>query len=239
MRRFECVDCPADIIASDRGPFSKRCPDCSSKRKRKQRADSAIARKARGHVAKKQSERTATKEAKADVAARRAASQALGCRICGSALSGMQLLYCSRKCTWTAELNRNRPTFAAIPCAECATSFVPKSSQGKYCSRKCLHKARDRIYVTRRNLRVKAGEKIDPVKVFERDGWRCRECKTRTPAELRGTQDDRAPEMDHITSLRDGGEHLYSNVQCLCRKCNAEKGRKSRGQMWLGLESTG
>lgn len=147
----------------------------------------------------------------------------------------MQLLYCCRKCVWTAELDRNRPVFEPKPCAECGTSVTPANSQGKYCSRKCLHKARDRIYVTRRHLRVKAGEKIDPVKVFERDGWKCRECGCKTPPELRGTQDERAPVLDHITSLQDGGEHLYSNVQCLCRRCNSEKGRKSRGQMWLGL----
>ena len=34
---------------------------------------------------------------------------------------------------------------------------------------------------------------------------------------------DNAPEMDHIVALSNGGPHVASNVQCLCRRCNHMK----------------
>jgi 5-methylcytosine-specific restriction endonuclease McrA len=103
----------------------------------------------------------------------------------------------------------------------------------KFCSKKCTHRARDRILVARRRGRYVEGERVDPIKVFERDGWRCRECRCSTPRKLRGTTDPSAPELDHIVSVADGGEHSYRNTQLLCRRCNGEKGRASRGQLVL------
>jgi HNH endonuclease len=62
-------------------------------------------------------------------------------------------------------------------------------------------------------------------KVFDRDGWRCKNCRVRSPRYLRGTSDLRAPELDHIIPLALGGDHDYDNVQLLCRKCNGAKGK--------------
>src|SRR5690606_28730512 len=41
-------------------------------------------------------------------------------------------------------------------------------------------------------------DRIDPIKVFERDGWRCHLCGQRTPKGLRGTYEPTAPELDHV-----------------------------------------
>lgn len=70
-------------------------------------------------------------------------------------------------------------------------------------------------------------------RVFERDRWTCKVCGTRTPKTLRGTQDPRAPELGHIIALADGGDHVLENCQCECRACNAAKGTRARGQLWL------
>lgn len=78
-------------------------------------------------------------------------------------------------------------------------------------------------------------EKVDPILVFERDGWKCHICGVQTDKAKRGTYEDDAPELDHITTLSEGGEHSYRNTACACRSCNLQKGGKSFGQMHLGL----
>jgi hypothetical protein len=74
-------------------------------------------------------------------------------------------------------------------------------------------------------------ERFDPLDVLMRDGWRCHICGINTPKHLRGTYDDRAPELDHIVALAEGGKHTRLNTACSCRKCNGAKGARSLGQM--------
>jgi hypothetical protein len=81
--------------------------------------------------------------------------------------------------------------------------------------------------------RAEGAERFDPLEVLERDGWRCHICGTRTPKRLRGTYDDRAPELDHINPLAVGGKHTRQNTACCCRKCNQSKGSKPLGQLRL------
>jgi len=77
-------------------------------------------------------------------------------------------------------------------------------------------------------------EKFHPFEIFDRDGWRCQICGTKTPKALRGTYKPNAPELDHIVPISKGGSHSKSNSQTSCRRCNAEKSNKdSRGQMGL------
>lgn len=74
-------------------------------------------------------------------------------------------------------------------------------------------------------------DSIDPIKVFERDKWVCHMCGVKTIKSKRGTYDALAPELDHIITLHDGGQHTYGNVACSCRKCNNAKSAKSFGQI--------
>ncbi|HHW13485.1 MAG TPA: HNH endonuclease [Firmicutes bacterium] len=84
-----------------------------------------------------------------------------------------------------------------------------------------------------RRARIKglAHEVFDPIEVFQRDHWTCQICGAKTPRRLRGTTDDRAPELDHIVPLALGGQHTRANTQCLCRRCNQAKGAAARGQL--------
>lgn len=68
-------------------------------------------------------------------------------------------------------------------------------------------------------------EAVNPLKVFERAGWRCYMCGCETPQHLRGTYEESAPELEHVIALSDGGDHTYENTACACRKCNIEKGK--------------
>lgn len=80
---------------------------------------------------------------------------------------------------------------------------------------------------------ARTADRVDPLVVFDRDGWRCQICKAKTPTRLRGTIESRAPELDHIVALANGGSHSYGNVQCLCRACNIRKGATDYGQLHL------
>ena len=111
----------------------------------------------------------------------------------------------------------------------------------KYCSEACSRKSEPYRANQRANkARRKAIERgcsearsLDPLAVFQRDKWRCRLCGIKTPKGLRGTIDPRAPELDHVVTIADGGAHTMQNTQCACRSCNIAKGRRSLGQLHL------
>jgi 5-methylcytosine-specific restriction endonuclease McrA len=139
---------------------------------------------------------------------------------------------------------------ALKPCAICGKAVgYEMGAPKKYCSDTCIKvgrrtykkteaaKAIKRAAKSRRRA-LKRGSKqavrIDPIKVFDRDGWRCQICGVSTPHKLRGTHKNRAPELDHIVPLSKGGPHTWGNVQCACRECNNLKSNKScAGQMGL------
>jgi len=87
---------------------------------------------------------------------------------------------------------------------------------------------RRRIY--RRQRARHCGVEYEPInvfKVFERDRWHCQICGKPTPKKNRGTRYPNAPELDHRIPISKGGPHLYSNVQCACRRCNGLKSNKN------------
>lgn len=85
----------------------------------------------------------------------------------------------------------------------------------------------NRARARRRGLKV---ERFDEKAILERDRWTCQLCGIKTPKRLRNTYNPRAPEVDHIVTLAQGGHHTPDNVQCACRACNSKKGMNSRGQ---------
>lgn len=126
------------------------------------------------------------------------------------------------------------------PCRVCSATFLATRKWQHFCSTECrnvLRNAARRIQKARRRARERSAEadRIDPLKVFERDRWICHICKTKTLPRLRGKHDDKSPELDHIISLADGGSHTWGNVACACRKCNIGKGARSSGQLGLGF----
>lgn len=98
-------------------------------------------------------------------------------------------------------------------------------------------KADRRAYKARRRARLIGvrADSIDPIKVFQNDGWRCHLCGVRTPRKLRGSFEPTAPELDHVIPLAAGGAHLWENVRCCCRSCNIAKGARPLGQMGLRI----
>lgn len=164
-----------------------------------------------------------------------------GVRFIGSSLADR---YCSEACeeqykraryiAW----NDNGRDRSPRPCSTCGVVFTPEygDRRRKFCSSECNAKseaAKASRKAAKMRRRCAVVEAVDPLIVFDRDGWRCQLCGIRTPKRLRGTYDDRAPELDHIMPISLGGEHSYRNTQCSCRKCNAAKSNTPLGQFRL------
>jgi len=169
------------------------------------------------------------------------------CVICGKQFKGKtkQQKYCSDECRKEKKRQDARKYAEAkrklvnkqVKCKECGKEFVPEygNKRREFCSKLCFKRYNRRIGKAVRRARIKGRpyEMFDPVEIFERDKWRCQLCGRKTPKPLRGTTDDCAPELDHIIPLALGGSHTRANVQCLCRRCNQEKGATVLGQLRL------
>lgn len=139
--------------------------------------------------------------------------------------------YCGVRCARLASAFRRNPRDRQPrACVSCEVVFAPSygDKRKRFCSDQCAkryerravgrsHKARARYYGVEY-------QRIDRIKVFERDGWVCCMCKGPTPKGRVGTLSMRAPELDHVIPLSKGGAHTWANVQCACRRCNLLKG---------------
>lgn len=132
---------------------------------------------------------------------------------------------------------------ALRPCLICGKAVGHSVGRPRdYCSTTCIkktdwYKSSDRASKNKRRAierGCKEARSIDPIKVFDRDGWMCQICGVSTPRRLRGSIDKRAPELDHVVPISKGGLHTWINLQCACRDCNGTKSNKSNaGQMGL------
>lgn len=114
------------------------------------------------------------------------------------------------------------------PCADCGADVIGTAS--KRICRSCSRKRNPSNARLRARKCGVAYEPINPIRIFERDGWKCHMCGKKTPRKKRGTIATNAPELDHITALALGGSHTKANVATACRACNSRKGAGSFGQ---------
>ena len=168
------------------------------------------------------------------------------CVTCGVEFEGRaDRKYCTDECK-KERARRSQRVYAArvrseelkpFTCKECGKTHTPSYGDKSrvYCSPLCARTAGRRVGKATRRARARGAgyERVDPLYILHRDGWRCRLCGVKTPKKLRGTLHDRAPEVDHLQSFADGGTHRKENLQCLCRKCNQDKGAKTLGQTML------
>jgi len=169
------------------------------------------------------------------------------CKECGKKFTTKLSLklYCSDECKNTVTLKKirasywgNKPPLEAFECEECGKLVTPKygnRGKTKFCSTKCMNRYQKRIRGNTHRKRARhfgcEYKPVDPLRVFDRDGWRCQICGKKLRACNRGTNKDNAPELDHIIPLSQGGDHSYLNTQCSCRKCNIEKSNNIYGQL--------
>lgn len=172
----------------------------------------------------------------------------LVCAQCGSRFTAARTQkLCSQACRakyFKATHSYQRKLTAEIACSECNQMFKPARLGTIMCSDTCRKRKARRAAIAsgqraanRKARKVrKRGvtvEAVNPLRVLERDRWTCQLCGVSAPKRLRGSYDDRAPEVDHIIPLARGGEHSYRNTQCACRRCNLAKSSQPMGQMRL------
>lgn len=149
------------------------------------------------------------------------------CWVCGQsfmprARTALEAKVCSEEC----RIRGGGSVRSAVSCPECNISFVPTSTMQRFCSGVCANKnyGRRHAKLDRSRKYRTPREVVDPIKVFERDGWRCYLCGYVTLKDERGTNHPFAPELEHIVPLSKGGHHTYANTACACRRCNGAKG---------------
>lgn len=141
--------------------------------------------------------------------------------------------FCSRRCGNAAN-NRAKQEAARDRsprnCVVCGALFTPDYGDMRraICSDRCVarqHSARTtgKAHVRRAERFGCEAERVNKLKVFERDGWRCRICGISSPRSAMGTISHDAPELDHVLPLSRGGAHSYANTQLACRSCNRLK----------------
>lgn len=181
----------------------------------------------------------------------------LSCVVCGVLCSLRRRMTCSDACAKerqrcvSREMMRSKRSLiplqrVTVTCwnRTCQRVFVHTFQRGTgerkhFCSIRCMkrhaRRGRNKNEARARHAGVELEYGINPLKVFQRDGWRCHLCGRRTPERLRGKNQLSSPEIDHIVPLAAGGGHVWENVACACRACNISKNSKPLGQLRLRL----
>lgn len=138
----------------------------------------------------------------------------------------------------------------SIPCGHCGKALTRKQmgSKQRFCSMSCAklaepsgssgprlsdeeRRARSRMRDVRRRVKLASVtiESVDPLAIYERDGWRCHLCGKRVDGRLNGNA-RMGPTLDHVVPLSKGGEHSRANVALAHRQCNILKGNRAAGE---------
>jgi hypothetical protein len=169
------------------------------------------------------------------------------CIVCGKGMEGRirGTKYCSVACMNVVASEKMRLKYRKghepkpFRCIVCGVYVIPKNmNQKRTCSEFCKKKyakgtSGGNIHRKRAKLYGCEYEPFNPLKVFERDKWKCQLCGKKLNSKDRGKINDEAPELDHIIPMSKGGEHSRRNTQCACRRCNMIKGNREKGQLRL------
>lgn len=132
---------------------------------------------------------------------------------------------CGGQFSFVSKERGRHPKFCSDSC-RLVFRLLSDNRRRRFCGEACARRHARRIAKAKRQARERTekAESVNPFKVFTRDGWRCYLCGVDTPRSLRGTNDPRAPELEHVVPLARGGAHTYENTACACRACNGAKG---------------
>jgi 5-methylcytosine-specific restriction endonuclease McrA len=120
-------------------------------------------------------------------------------------------------------------------CVECGQWFVHDQPQTRTCSLTCSRRWHGRFGRHARRARKRGAfvARVYRQKIFERDRWRCKLCG-KPVARTMVVPHPKAPVLDHIVPLAQGGKHEPANVQCAHFICNSLKGdRPANEQLML------
>lgn len=246
----ECLNCGLPI--SGRGKYcSKRCGNRYTERQRTKTCTEPGCDKpyrAKGYCGSHYNQQFRTADDRL---------QAVPCTVCGTACMKDKRDYakrqpvCSDMCRtflrhghWPFRLLSQKPKpprpkvvkpppfdHAPRQCEWCGATYVPRKRTSRFCSRNCTwsEKAKGR----RAKVRGAHVAPVNRIAIFERDRWRCKLCG-KPVARTRQAPHPKAPVLDHILPLAQGGTHEPANVQLAHFICNSIKGdRNANDQLML------
>jgi 5-methylcytosine-specific restriction endonuclease McrA len=112
--------------------------------------------------------------------------------------------------------------WVAGACAWCGDGYVVVHQlTARYCSDPCMKKQQRQEYRARKHKAFVA--RVSPNAIYVRDAWTCQLCMQPVDRDA-CVPDPRAPTLDHVLALANGGTHEPSNVQLACFRCNCIKG---------------
>lgn len=140
-------------------------------------------------------------------------------------------------------------TYYAIICEGCGRAAQVRRKGSRFCSVRCYNvtvghqvdadrsqayrekRRRDRCSRRARERDAYRAEVV-PRRVFEADGYRCHLCKRKCDR-AKEVPHPKAPTVDHVVPLSDGGLHLPENCRTACFRCNNSKGSRGGGEQLL------
>lgn len=150
------------------------------------------------------------------------------CKACGIARRDAHQRSLNRRKRLMAQVIKSAAGVSANPrwpwvqgtCAECGLAFTRRGMVSAYCSKTC---SRPERRATRRARKRDAFVSIVyRARIFERDKWHCQLCRKKVNRNA-VVPHPKAPVLDHILPLSQGGTHEPANVQLACFMCNAIK----------------
>jgi len=130
--------------------------------------------------------------------------------------------------------NKYKTTLRDCVCSDCGKTYLGKMENKRCydCRGKVKKESRKEFYIrygrTHKDRAKYFGcyyEKVDKIKVFERDKYICKDCGIKCNPNQHYNKRD-YPTLGHIVPLSLKGSHTYANVQCECRDCNTLKSNK-------------
>ena len=139
------------------------------------------------------------------------------------------VIFCTRRCAHLASQKRRRPY---------RREAINESNRRWRANNPETRRAIEARYWKRhpekmraKNARGKARrrgqvvETVDPLAIYERDGWICQLCGEGVDSAI-ASPDPRSASLDHIIPLSRGGVHAEVNCQLAHRSCNSRKGNR-------------
>jgi hypothetical protein len=173
------------------------------------------------------------------------------CNVCGKTFEGSATAcICSDECrkelARQKEKERSRQQFEQLNkiaiCRNCGKEFQPEygSKLRSFCpdcdSTKFFKKQRRKKFQHLKNYKIRGGqgkyEKFTAIEIYERDGWICQLCGKKVLKD-RVVPHPKAPTLDHIIPIVDGGAHIRKNVQLAHFECNCKRGNREPAQLRL------
>lgn len=161
------------------------------------------------------------------------------CMNCGATFNGRRgAKYCSYECSWRYNTRKRSMEAAvkrvswAVTCEWCGVVWQPKpnnQARARFCSTQCHTRAATRRYKAR--LRDAFVEDVSPLRVADRDDWRCGLCAALIDPDVK-PPDPRCLSIDHIVPISQGGEHSYRNVRAAHKICNSRRGNEPFGVLF-------